>query len=383
MYLQENIDRSYPDLQTFHREPKTGSHSAPIFPEKKYDTAERIRQLRPSASRKFHTYVLPTPLDAKSTIPARLSNPAPSERRASMSSAHNLWYSSPLEPRKYEKDSRDDKLLGLSSIKAQSVLKESNINSVSNKLPPPLAEGFSLPQYDPRTADTKKPRRNAYSGPISSKSWSTKPSLSSSGPITSMEHPGLVPGMLSRVPLPTSSPPKVSPSASPPLLSSPKISELHELPRPPKFGTSSTKMLPLVGHSAPLGRSQDISMTNKTPLTPSNAASPLPMPPQTVPRSFSIPSSGQRAMALHVAKLLETNKEKAEEAASPPLTPISLANTKPVLTNSEVVRTAPRGNYSDLQFIIASASLFIFFLGHIKWYTIMHLFEHPEADEWK
>lgn len=340
---QENIDRSYPDLQTFHREPKTGSHSAPIFPEKKYDTAERIRQLRPSASRKFHTYVLPTPLDAKSTIPARLSNPAPSERRASMSSAHNLWYSSPLEPRKYEKDSRDDKLLGLSSIKAQSVLKESNINSVSNKLPPPLAEGFSLPQYDPRTADTKKPRRNAYSGPIPSKSWSTKPSLSSSGPITSMEHPGLVPGMLSRVPLPTSSPPKVSPSASPPLLSSPKISELHELPRPPTFGTSSTKMLPLVGHSAPLGRSQDISMTNKTPLTPSNAASPLPMPPQTVPRSFSIPSSGQRAMALHVAKLLETDKEKAEEAASPPLTPISLANTKPVLTNSEVVRTAPRG----------------------------------------
>ncbi|OVA09630.1 BAR domain [Macleaya cordata] len=343
---QENLDRSYPDLHTFNREPKTGSHSAPIFAEKRFDAAERVRQLRPSSSRKFHTYVLPTPLDAKTSQSAGSSNPAP---RTSLSGTHNLWHSSPLEPKKHEKDSRDDKVWGLNNLKPQSVLKESNINSASNRLPPPLAEGFSLPQLDPRTADTKKIKRYAYSGPITSKAWSAKPSLSSSGPIGSMEHPQLVPG-LSRVPVHPSSSPKVSPSASPPLISSPKISELHELPRPPIIISATSRNTALVGHSAPLGsRNQELSATNKIPLIPSNSASPLPTPP--LPRSFSIPSSGQRAMALHVAKLLETpqNREKAEEVASPPLTPISLANTKPASTTSEVVTRAgqTRGGGGD------------------------------------
>ncbi|KAM2975517.1 hypothetical protein FF1_001674 [Malus domestica] len=70
----------------------------------------------------------------------------------------------------------------------------------------------------------------------------------------------------------------------------------------------------------------------------SNAASPLPIPPLIVPRSFSIPSSSQRAMALHVARHLESPQVpgKAEEVASPPLTPISLSNLKPVSNVSEV-----------------------------------------------
>ncbi|KAF3963693.1 hypothetical protein CMV_011948 [Castanea mollissima] len=70
----------------------------------------------------------------------------------------------------------------------------------------------------------------------------------------------------------------------------------------------------------------------------SSVASPLPIPPLIVPRSFSIPSSGQRAMAIHVAKFLGSPQvpHKAEEVASPPLTPLSLSNVKPASTVNEV-----------------------------------------------
>ncbi|KAF8378048.1 hypothetical protein HHK36_029382 [Tetracentron sinense] len=337
---EENLDKSQGDLLAFSRKPRAGSQSAPIFPEKKFDPG----QMQPSSTRKFHTYVLPTPVDAKSSIPAGSSTPVPRTRQTNLSgSTHNLWHSSPLEPKKHEKDFRDDKLLGPTILKAESVLKESNSNSASIKLPPPLAEGLSLPQLDPLTAsDTKKVKRQAFSGPLTSKPWSTRPVLSASGPIASMEHPQLVSGMLSRVPIPQpSSSPKVSPSASPRLISSPKISELHELPRPPiSLALKPARPSGFIGHSAPFpSRSQELSATNKMPLVASNAASPLPTPPLSVSRSFSIPSISRRATAVHMGKLLDApqNPEKAEDIASPPLTPISLTNIQPASIASEAV----------------------------------------------
>ncbi|PIA26015.1 hypothetical protein AQUCO_10000001v1 [Aquilegia coerulea] len=328
---QNNVDKIHADLFTYNREPRAGSQSAPIFAEKKFDPLERI-QTQPG-SRKFHTYVLPTPVGTKSSNPAGLSNAASRPRETGLS--YNLWHSSPLDPKGHEKDFRDDKMLGAPNLKVQSVLKESNINTASVRLPPPLGEGLSLPHYDPRTADSKKIKRHAFSGPLTSKPWSTKPVSSGSGPILP-ELPQLLSGTFSRVAVPSSSPPKVSPCASPPPISSPKISELHELPRPP-VSSASTRPSGLVGHSAPLvPRSQERA---KMHLTTSNTASPLPIPPLTVPRSFSIPSSSQRAKALHVAKILEgsQNPERAEDVASPPLTPISLATIKPVSTPSEEV----------------------------------------------
>ncbi|KAK9272844.1 hypothetical protein L1049_003222 [Liquidambar formosana] len=290
--------------------------------------------------RRLHTYVLPTPVDAKSSIPSRTSSSVPRTRPTTTSGrTDNLWHSSPLEMKKHEKNSGDDDLSGL---KTQSVLKESNSNNASIRLPPPLSEGLSLPQLDTRNAsDAKKVKRQAFSGPLTSKPWSTKPVLSASGPIASSELPQLVSGLLSRAPtLQPSSSPRVSPSASPPLVSSPKISELHELPRPPSsLATKPARSTGLVGHSAPLVfRNQELSATNKTPSVASNAASPLPTPPLTVPRSFSIPSSNQRAMAIHVAKLLDSPKipDRSGDVSSPPLTPISLGNAKPVSTVSEV-----------------------------------------------
>ncbi|XP_059450088.1 uncharacterized protein At2g33490 isoform X2 [Corylus avellana] len=333
-----NLDKNQEDLRVSSREPRVGSHSAPIFAEKKFDPAEKVRNMQPSAPRKPNAYVLPTPVDAKGSSSSRTSSQVPRSRPSGPT--HNLWHSSPLEDKKHEKDSGDGNLSGPTVSKSQSVLKESNINNTSTPLPPPLAGGVSRPQLDTFNAsDTKKIKRYAFSGPLSSKAGSTKPLLSASGPIAPIELPQSVSGMLSRLPNPQpSSSPKVSPSASPPLVSSPRISELHELPRPPgNLASKAAKSPALLGHSAPLAfRNQELSAMNKIPLEASSAGSPLPTPP--FPRSFSIPSSSQRAMAIHVGKLLDSPlaPDKAEDVASPPLTPISLSNIKPASTVNEM-----------------------------------------------
>ncbi|KAG7985025.1 hypothetical protein I3843_03G003700 [Carya illinoinensis] len=312
-----NLDKSQDDLRISSREPRVGSHSAPISTEK-FDPVEKVINMQPSSTWRPNTYVLPTPVDAKASSSSRTSTSVPQLMPSGRT--HNLWHSSPLEDKKHEKDSGD----------VVSVLKESNINNTPIVLPPPLAQGISLSQLETVNAsDSSKIRRQAFSGPLIGKPGSTKPVLSSSGPIASAELPQVVSGMLSRLPIPQPLSPKVSPSASPPLVSSPKISELHELPRPPgNLASKPAKSHGLLGHSAPLSfRNQEPFGINKIPLEASIAASPLPVPPLIVPRSFSIPSSGQRAMAIQVTKLLDSPQVsgKAEEVASPPLTPISLS----------------------------------------------------------
>ncbi|KAK3026752.1 hypothetical protein RJ639_042205 [Escallonia herrerae] len=319
--------------QVFTRQNRAGSYSAPLYPEK-FDPAERIREMKPSA-RKFHTHVLPTPADAKNSVSGTSTSVHWSLTSLS-GNAHNPRHSSPLDTEKHGKHSADDNL-----VNSISKPRESNSNNSSVQLPPPLSEGLSLPQHRAHNAlDTKKNKRQAFSGPIPSKPWSTKPSLSTSGPLNSTELPQLVSGLLSRVPIPhLSTSPNVSRSASPPPVSSPKISELHELPRPPaSSGSKQASSSGVVGHSGPLiFRNQELSPTNRNPVQASHTASRLPAPPSTVSRSFSIPSSNQRALALHVSKLLESPQVPDREVASPPLTPISISNTQSLSTVAEVV----------------------------------------------
>ncbi|KAL6011719.1 hypothetical protein ACLOJK_002183 [Asimina triloba] len=316
---KENIDKIQGDFSRFHREVRVSSQSAPIFLDKKSDAAERMREMRPASTRKFHTYVLPTPDD---TVPAISISSIPGAKQMSRQ-PKDLWHSSPLVPKKHLKDLEDRAPSDPAdqNSKAQSVLKESNSTSIRT----PLAEGFSFRQFDPRSAsDLKKIKRYAFSGPITSQGWSNASVLYGSGPISSGDHPHLVSSGLSRAPLrhPSISP-RISPPTSPPLMASPKISELHELPRPPVS-------LGLVGHSAPLvSQTQELSPTNKATSMAPKAASPLPIPPGSVIRSYSIPSSGQRVATLSSS----TN----EEVASPPLTPISLTNSQPASTASESV----------------------------------------------
>ncbi|XP_058103012.1 uncharacterized protein At2g33490-like isoform X2 [Magnolia sinica] len=336
---KEDMHKNLGHLHAYGRGPRTGSQSAPLFPDRKFDPAEKARDTHPSSTRKFHAYVLPTPVDVKCSSLAQSSKTVPAVRQASVSGRpHNLWHSSPLEPRKHVKDSRGDQLSDRGhTLKTEMVLKESN--NASNRIPPPLAEGLQLPQSDLHTdSNTKKVKRHAISGPLTSKAWSEKPILYSSGPISSSEHPHLVTPMLARIPMPHPSvSPKVSPSTSPPLISSPKISELHELPRPPVSLVDPTRTL--VGHSAPLvSRGQELSSTNKIPLRVSQAASPLPMPPGSFPRSYSIPSSRHGATPINMVKLeVSQNQDTTREVASPPLTPIPFANVQPSSTASESI----------------------------------------------
>lgn len=300
------------------------SQSAPLFPENKVDQAEKMRHMQPSLSRKFHSYVLPTPVDTKNSDSTGPGNTVPHTVQTRLSNrTQNLWHSSPLEPNK-EKNMGDKKVPGPTVINAQSVLRESNNNIASHRLPPPLAGHILLPGLDPLAAfDSKKIKRQAFSGPLTSKHSSSKP-------VTVGPHQ-MFSGPLLRNPIPqppsASASPKVSPNASPTFMSSPKISELHELPRPP-VGLTSKSSRPLVGHSAPLApRAQMQSATNKPPLSPT--AAPLPKPPQNIPRSFSIPSRSPRVTELHVSEPLEAYPvpEKSEEIDSPPLSPIALSNT--------------------------------------------------------
>ncbi|KDP23289.1 hypothetical protein JCGZ_23122 [Jatropha curcas] len=324
---KENQDKNVRRSFSFRGETRVGSQSAPLFAETKPDPAKRTTEMRPSYTRKFNTYVLPTPVDTKFSNSTVSGSLVPQTFNTSLS-RRNLWHSSPLEPQKYEKLIGHEKF-PLTTIKnAKSVLRESNKTTPSIRLPPPVAEGLSISR-----SDSKKIKRYAFSGPITSKAWPSQP--------FSAEPPGLYSGPLQkpRVQLVSSSPrvsPKLSPPASPTFLSSPKINELHELPRPPSKSVSkSTRPMNLVGHSAPLVHKGQMHHTGTT-LVP-KVASPLPVPSQAITRSFSIPSHSPRAMELNRPEETAQNLEMAEEMSSPPLTPISLSNIRPSLTVSENV----------------------------------------------
>ncbi|KAJ6961878.1 hypothetical protein NC652_000746 [Populus alba x Populus x berolinensis] len=333
---KENLDRSYRTMSSFKGELWTGTQSAPLFAETTSVPAGKTKKLTPSSTRKLNTYVLPTPADPKSSNSTGSGSPVSGALKTSLSRrTPSLWHSSPLDQKKIEK------LLGAemsnkpTTKNSKSVLKESNNNTTSTRLPPPLADGHLFSRLEPFAAfDSKKTRRYAFSGPLTRKPLSTKP--------VSAEHPQLFSGPLLRNPAtqllssPKVSPiisPKVSPSASPTFVSPPKISELHELPRPPLSSTSkSPRAEGLVGHSAPLlpkGRMHP--GTRKTPA--SNVASQLPTPSQVVPRSFSIPSRSHRIMVAQSSGIVE-------DVASPPLTPISLCNNYPLSTGSHTVNQA-------------------------------------------
>ncbi|MBA0798868.1 hypothetical protein Gohar_009421, partial [Gossypium harknessii] len=318
----ENLERSHRHSFSFRGEIRNSSQSAPLFAENKSEPSEKIQ---PLPSRKSSSYVLPTPVATKGSI--GLGKPAPQ-------SYEKIWHSSPLELHKYQRLLRNEKISGSAVINAQAVLRESNKPASSTQLPPPLADKVLLSRVSPAAAsDSKKIKRQAFSGPLTSKQWPSKP--------VSVEHPQLFSGPILRSPMSQlqAASPKVSPNASPPFVSSPKISELHELPRPPAASASkSSRPLGLVGYSGPLmPRGQVLSATNKSAV--SRAASPLPQPPDVVTRSFSIPSRDHRVMSLPVFKPLETAivSGMSQDVASPPLTPISLAQIQPSSTSSKSV----------------------------------------------
>ncbi|XP_039066718.1 uncharacterized protein At2g33490-like isoform X2 [Hibiscus syriacus] len=330
-----NPEKSHGDIQVPSREHRVGSHSAPIFPERKIDPAERVKQMLQSSTRRSNAYVLPTPNDSSFAASSRtISSVSRSRPTNVVGHPHNLWHSSPLEQKNHEKDSGNGQPSDFTILNSESVPKNSNSNNTSTQLPPPLTEGQESTQLD-ISSEAKNIKRKSVSGPLTSKQLLTKPVLSGSSSIPSAELPNLASAVFSHVTIPRSlSPLKVSPTASPPLISSPKPNELHELPRPPdSLAAKSAKPPALVGHYASLiSRNQELSVNHILPLAASGSSR-LPTPPLIVPRSFSMPSRNQRASANHFSRLLETPQvpDKDGEVALPLLMPI-----KPIPSVSEM-----------------------------------------------
>ena len=138
--LQENVDHSQAETP-FNRGPRVVSLSAPLLADKKFEPSERIKQMQPSSTRKFHTYVLPTPTNVKSsdlTGSGTSVSAPPLERK--VGGPTQLWHSSPLQPNMLVKEFRDDELSSPTRLpKEQLVLQESSANSGPIRMHPPLS----------------------------------------------------------------------------------------------------------------------------------------------------------------------------------------------------------------------------------------------------
>ncbi|KAI0491369.1 hypothetical protein KFK09_025629 [Dendrobium nobile] len=278
--VQENISKKQAELLFRNENPTHSSQSAPIISDIKFDFSDKTKDRPPQSTRKYHTYALPTPLDVKN----------------SASVTTNVSFSSALP-----------------KTKAGLEIEQKQTSPMEPHKPPYLKDKNSpSPIRSPKTPSLspKQMKWQAFSGPIMVKSGSNKAFSAPYGF------------------------PKTEDSASHSqvlnALSSPKISALHELPRPPiSLLPQSGIQNSFVGHSAPLiSRGQEIQTGRIFPVS-SPTAMPLPAPPTSVPRSFSIPYSGQRTpLGTVVNKQLDLVRRDhlnlTEEIDSPPLTPLSL-----------------------------------------------------------
>ncbi|CAA0813156.1 Uncharacterized protein SHERM_13715 [Striga hermonthica] len=272
---------------------QASSYSAPIYKEK-IDLAERIKEML-SAMPKLNsnTHVLPTPSDAKAT--ALSGTTTPSSR-----SPKNTWHSSPLDTEKQKKIINHNLPDPCVSENPKTSLDENIQNKHFLPVPCPLTEGA-----DERVGfdTTWRTKRQSFSDSLASKPSSNHHRFNTGGS-----------------------------NASPQISSSPKINELHELPRPPDSCGPNLKLsVEALGHSAPLGNRNRLA--NWNPSSPSSEGSPLPLPHLTVSRTFSIRSSGQREVALPPGKLLQSsqvvqNMQITSPPLSPPLSPLFLWNLR-------------------------------------------------------
>lgn len=314
---QESTNRSQLDMLSFSCRPGYISQSAPIFADKKLDLTVKT-ETPPLSTRKFHSYVLPTPVGDRNPE----SNPGTAPCGERNDSSPPLWNSSPLEAKRPVKDFRERELSSPTTFK-NSVLRGSNINSGPISMPSYFSEKLSMPQINKKTAyDTNNFRRQAFSGPLTSKHFSSKPIVSTPDYRSSVEFPPAGSSASQLVFKPQSSPPhKETHRTSPPPVSYPKISELHELPRPPVGSEKPTGPSTLIGYSGPLvSRSKVFNARSNVPSDVSYKTS-LPVPLVHISRSFSIPSNSQRISILTAATLLESphNLVTAEEITSSPL----------------------------------------------------------------
>ncbi|GAA0161927.1 hypothetical protein Leryth_016363 [Lithospermum erythrorhizon] len=293
----------------FSKEVKEASKSAPLFFDRISDPNYKRKEMQSSSSQKHMSYALPMPPETRSPVSVESNAGDPERSQASLSSL-NLYHSSPLGKNEYEKLMTNDTISGPLLLDTQSVLRDSNQNIESRSSPPTLSNGFLPTQVDPSfLSDTNNVGRYAFSGPLTDEQWQHNHAVIASSPIGSAVHPLLL-GSLLRTPRGWPSSFSKFPSHTDSTFkSSPKISELHELPRPPP-SVPFIRPSRHTDYSEPLRhKGTDISTANK--VVDSTDVVALPMPPPLT-RSLSIPTRGQ------------VTEPMARQIPSPPLTPIPL-----------------------------------------------------------
>ncbi|PWZ03952.1 Uncharacterized protein Zm00014a_011951 [Zea mays] len=301
--MQEGVKQTKANVITPRLKPEINTHSAPILAGNLPDPSERSWQTKPSSAKL--SYKLPMPVDDKDPRSAGAQRSHHSQQLESKPRVSaNPWHSSPLT-----KDFRPG-----GHVKT-----------------PPSAEGASA--FSQPVSDFKKMKRQFYSGPMASGPGLSMPSSlndrrSSAAQAQHLVMPGNLQGLFWQ---PSSASPKVPPK----MLGrhptkSPRISELHELPRPPPASVESLRPSGLVGYSGPLvskRQTQIPAATARVSPTASRTPSPLPPPPATLTRSYSIPSNSQRIPIVTADRLLEArNSRDGSDIYSPPLTPLSLTD---------------------------------------------------------
>lgn len=332
--MQENTDKSTLDMLTFSLRPPYGSQSEPIFADKKVDSAENKETL-PAAAKKFHSYVLPMPLNDRNQ---NTTHTTASLHETKDSKSPPLWHSSPLEAKIPVKDFKESELPNRTMPSKNKILRGRKFYGDPIMMPSYFSEKPSVPQSNRQAIfGTTKFNRQAFSGPLTSKPFSSRPIISPPDYRHTMKFPPAASLSSQWMPKPQSSTPqKVVPRTSLPV-PSPMISELHELPRPPIGSEKMTGPSGLIGYSGPLvSRNKALAAKNNMPSSLPGNVHPLPTPLGQMSRSFSIPANSQRIPLFRVSRLSETpqNAVRIEEITSPPITSSPAMTTPPVSTTS-------------------------------------------------
>lgn len=333
--MGEKTCKSQSGMQKSNLRTPYSSQSAPICANKKLDSAEKIESS--AGVRKFHSYVLPKPRNDRNLNPNPhaapfLETPTPcnDKNRSPHTTTPHPSSHTTLET-KGSQSPKESEFSGATKSSRNSITTENRIYSGPIRMPSDFSEKPSGPQFNRHEAyAANKLKRQSFSGPLTNQPFSSKPIVSQYRHSTEFPHP--VSLASHRMPTPKSSiSPNVAPRTLPPVTSL-KISELHELPRPPISSEKATGPSSFIGYSGPLVSRAKNNMMSSRP----SSVHPLPKPIGQMSRSFSIPSNSQRIPVFAVSKLLETpqNPVRIEEITSPP--PVHLPSTTmlPVSTTS-------------------------------------------------
>ncbi|XP_042419760.1 uncharacterized protein At2g33490-like [Zingiber officinale] len=313
------------------------SQSAPIFANKKLDLTEKIETL--PAVRKFHAYVLPTPHNDRNLNPSphtapSLETPTPNDRSPGprTTAAHPSPHTTPLET-KASQSPKKSEFLGTTKSSRNATTTGNRIYSGPIWMPSDFSEKPSGPPFNRHEAyaANKLNRHAFFSGPLTNQPVSNKPIVSPQYR-HSTEFPHPVSSASQQMPKPKSSiSPNVASRTLPPVASL-KISELHELPRPPISSEKATGPSSFIGYSGPLVSRAKNNMMSSRP----SSVHPLPNSLGEMSRSFSNPSNSRRIPVFAMSKLLEIpqNPVRIEEITSPPPTHLPSMTMLPVLTTS-------------------------------------------------